>query len=163
MVDTFWGPHWHLEVHYPFNGELNSSGPVFEHCSRVLNSTRAASRLVRARVLCQMHRQTYNQLTTPTNCRPKNCGPGCCSIHSTPLMWHWYHMHCKYPYCRVDRPRFVGWDWVMARSIRLRYRGGSGAGSGIEVWKGMKGKKREREETIEVEKKKAWATIGICN
>jgi len=29
--------------------------------------------------------QTYNQLTTPTNCGPQNCGPGCCSTPSTPL------------------------------------------------------------------------------
>ena len=27
--------------------------------------------------------QTYNHLTTPTNCRPQNCGPGCCSTPST--------------------------------------------------------------------------------
>ena len=28
--------------------------------------------------------QTYNQLTTPTN-----CGPGCCSTPCNPLMRHW--------------------------------------------------------------------------
>ena len=31
---------------------------------------------------------TYNQLTTPTNCGPLNCGTGCCSTPSTPLMPH---------------------------------------------------------------------------
>jgi len=29
--------------------------------------------------------QTYNQLTTATNCGPQNYGPGCCSTPSTPL------------------------------------------------------------------------------
>jgi len=28
--------------------------------------------------------QTYNQLTTPTNCGPQNCGPGCYSTPKTP-------------------------------------------------------------------------------
>jgi len=55
---------------------------------------RAALRLVRARVLCQM-RAPYRPITAHKNfplppiAGPKNCGPGCCSTPSTALMRHW--------------------------------------------------------------------------
>ena len=68
---------------------INVSLPnlVASRLCAVLTTARAALRLVRAWVLCQISGplQTYNQVTTPTNCGPPKLRPGCCSTNSTPL------------------------------------------------------------------------------
>jgi len=56
-------------------------------CSEVTRVSRAALRIVRARVLCQM-RAPYRPITRlppPPIAGPQHCGPGCCSTPSTPL------------------------------------------------------------------------------
>jgi len=80
----FWGT---LLPRKPKIGRIGVWRQVFPIDASPLHWCRAALRLVRARVLCQMW-APYRPITSlplPPIAGPQNCEPGCCSTPSTPL------------------------------------------------------------------------------
>ena len=87
-----WGMQYNLTWYEMVQGHSTGDWrwPRFSAARKWWVLRRAALRLVRARVLCQM-RAPYRPITRlplPPIAGPQNCGPGCCSTPSTPLMRH---------------------------------------------------------------------------